>query len=168
MGPMFQLIVTFQRKWVYKPSQTQMNLRLPLTITPSPDGQRTKGSRPRTIYIPAPLMLDLYDYMQWGEGVKRHSISAGNDQNKLFLSTSGGEYSETSLNTLLNKLKLSGRIDLKVTPHMLRHTYATVELYAESKVKDMANALAWVRDRLGHSSNSLPVGIEFSQRMIYY
>jgi len=35
---------------------------------------------------------------------------------------------------------------------MLRHTFATFELYAESQRRNLASALAWVRDRLGHSS----------------
>jgi site-specific recombinase XerD len=35
---------------------------------------------------------------------------------------------------------------------MLRHTFATLELFAESQRKNLGAALAWVRDRMGHSS----------------
>lgn len=145
-------ISSFQRDCIFKPSADQIGNRLAVDLTPSRGKQRTKGSRPRTIYIPAPLMLELHEYIRWGEGVKRHSKSIGNDSNKLFLTTDGKEYSESALNTLLAKLTATGKINFKVFPHMLRHTFATVELYAESQTKDMAHALAWVRDRLGHSS----------------
>ena len=56
------------------------------------------------------------------------------------------------MGALLNKLYKNNHISFAVTPHMLRHTFATFELYAESSTKDMAQALSWVRDRLGHSS----------------
>jgi integrase len=145
-------LITLQREFIFKPNALQMNSRLQVSLIPSADGQRTKGGRPRTIYIPAPLMMDIYDYMQWGEGVKRHKLAEGIDKTKVFLTGSGQEYSETSLNTLLSRLKSSGKIEFSVSPHLLRHTFATVELFAESKRKDMAQALSWVRDRLGHSS----------------
>ncbi|KAF7961410.1 hypothetical protein AWV80_00185 [Cupriavidus sp. UYMU48A] len=35
---------------------------------------------------------------------------------------------------------------------MLRHTFATLELYHHSQRLPIAQALAWVRDRLGHTS----------------
>ncbi len=114
-------LITFQRKCVLKPAQSQMNSRLAVDLLPSEGGQKTKGNRPRTIYIPAPLMFEIYDYMHWGEGVRRHALSTGNDQSKVFLTGAGKEYAETSLNTLLAKLKSAGRIDFSVTPHMLRH-----------------------------------------------
>ena len=145
-------IVTLQRNIIFKPDIDRLNRRLSVDLIPSNDGQKTKGNRPRTIYIPAPLMLELFEYLQWGEGVKRHKLCSGSDKTKVFISSAGKHYSETSLNTLLSKHKSSGKIDFDVTPHMLRHTFATIELYAESQTKDMAQALAWVRDRLGHSS----------------
>jgi integrase len=43
-------------------------------------------------------------------------------------------------------------LDFRVTPHMLRHTFATFELYGESQNRNLGYALAWVRDRLGHAS----------------
>lgn len=145
-------LITFQREFVMRPKRTQLNSRLPITLTPSIGGQSTKGNRSRTIYIPAPLMADIHDYLQWGEGARRHNASNGADKSKVFLTGRGKQYSETSLNTLLKRLTSSGHIDFEVTPHMLRHTFATIELYSESRLKDMAQALAWVRDRLGHSS----------------
>jgi integrase len=147
-------LITFQREHVFKPSQKKMNNRLPIDLIPQPGKQSTKGNRARTIYVPAPLMMTLYDYTLFGEGVKRmkHAIMRQEDTSKLFLNYLGKTYSDNSLNSLLNKLYKNRHIDFMVTPHMLRHTYATIELYAESMHKDLAQALSWVRDRLGHSS----------------
>jgi len=147
-------LITFQLESICRPSSSQINNRLPVDLISRPNGQRTKGNRARTIYIPAPLMMELYEYTRFGEGVRRTKLADGIEEHLsyLFLNLKGESFSERALNTLLSKLYQSGRIDFHVTPHMLRHTYATMELYAESHTKDMGQALAWVRDRLGHSS----------------
>lgn len=49
---------------------------------------------------------------------------------------------------LLNNLGLS----FKVTPHTLRHTYATHTLYEMRQRKTQIDPLLYIRDRLGHSS----------------
>ena len=146
-------LLTFQRNKVFKPSESQMNKRLAVDLIPATSRQKTKGDRPRTIYLPGPLMMDLYEYISFGEGVQRHKkVIFDSHKQYLFLNKDGQPFSDNALNTLLNKVYQSGQISFSVTPHMLRHTFATIELYAESSTKDMAQALAWVRDRLGHSS----------------
>jgi len=116
-------LITFQLESVFKPSSSQMNKRLPVDLIPKPGGQRTKGSRSRTIYIPAPLMMELYDYTRFGEGVRRIKLADGIESqlSYLFLNFNGELFSERALNTLLSKLYQTGRIDFSVTPHMLRH-----------------------------------------------
>lgn len=148
-------LTSFQREYVFKPSVAQLSRRLPIDLNPSPGGQRTKGSRPRTIYVPGPLMMELYEYTRFGEGVRRYrkvEHASQNPRRFLFLTDNGDAFSERALNTLLSRLFLGGKMSFLVTPHMLRHTFATIELYAEAQLRDMAHALAWVRDRLGHSS----------------
>lgn len=145
-------ILSFQRSSVFEPSAQQLTKRIPIDLYPQPGGQRTKGSRARTVYVPGPLLRELYDYAVWSEGADRVKKATEADSKYMFLTNAGKEFSENGFNTLLSKLTHSGKISFKVTPHSLRHTYATLELYAESRTKDIAQALAWVRDRLGHSS----------------
>ena len=87
----------------------------------------------------------------------------------LLLNHLGRPFADKGLNDALRKLyrgiTKNGKfyppvISFRVTPHMLRHTFATLELYAESESVDkktghkkgIGYALAWVRDRLGHGS----------------
>jgi integrase len=75
----------------------------------------------------------------------------------VFLSRTGAPWSEKGLNNAYRRLWVSSAgkkpaLAFRVTPHMLRHTFATFELFAESKRTNLAEALAWVRDRLGHRS----------------
>lgn len=151
---------TFPRQYIFDPSVQDRNQRIPIYL--SPVDMALKGHKPRRVYISWQLMKDLFDYLNFGEGgvrAKNYRSSFGIKSPLVFLSQSGNAFSEKGLNNAYRKLwaPADGRapqLSFRVTPHMLRHTFATFELYAESRRQNLGAALAWVRDRMGHSSIS--------------
>jgi integrase len=118
-----------------------------------------KNNRPRRIYIAGRLMKEMFDYVNFGEGAQRaknYRLINGAPSPYVFLNRYGDPWSEIGLCNAYGKMcKSEGApavLDFKVTAHMLRHTFATFELYAESQNRNLGFALAWVRDRLGHAS----------------
>lgn len=149
---------TFPRKYVFDPCAQDRSKRIPIEL--SPRDMSIKGSKPRRIYISWHLMKELFDYLNFGNGAERaksYRQTFGVKTPFVFLNQDGKPWSEKGLNNAYRKLWApdSGKPPIllfRVTPHMLRHTFATLELYAESRRKNMGAALAWVRDRLGHAS----------------
>lgn len=149
---------TFPRKYVFDPSAQDRSKRIPIEL--SPRDMALKGSKPRRIYVSWQLMKELFDYLNFGEGAQRAKMyrqAFGTKAPLVFLNQDGESWSEKGLNNAYRRLWApdDGRppiLSFRVTPHMLRHTFATLELYAESRNKNMGAALAWVRDRLGHTS----------------
>jgi integrase len=160
---------TFPRKYVIDPKGFDKRERIPLHL--DPQDMKLKNDKPRTVYVSWQLMAELHEYTKFGEGVIRansYEKQIGNLPTILFLNDGGHTYSEKGLNNgyrrlwngyLKKRKKYPPVITFHVTPHMLRHTFATLELYHESekldknsRKKGLGHALAWVRDRLGHSS----------------
>lgn len=160
---------TFPRKYVFDPRGLDPRKRIRLDIKPS--DMRLKGSKPRTVFIPWQVMATMYEFTCFGEGVERARIyhdREGYEPSVLFLAKDGRPFAPKGLNDAYRKLcrdyekngkKQSRKIVFHVTPHMIRHTFATLELYHEAETLDkygrnkgMGHALTWVRDRLGHSS----------------
>ena len=148
---------TFPSKYLFDPSPARRSQRISVDLSPS--DMMIKNNRPRRVYIAGRLMKDMFDYANFGEGAQRaknYRLINGAPSPYVFLNRYGDPWSETGLCNAYAKLcKTQGSpaiLDFKVTPHMLRHTFATFELYAESQNRNLGFALAWVRDRLGHSS----------------
>ncbi|CAI2025009.1 Tyrosine recombinase XerC [Serratia fonticola] len=149
---------SFPRQYIFDPASLDPDKRIPLEL--SPDDMALKGSKPRRIYVSKQMMKDLFDYLNFGEGAQRSKMyrsAFGTRPPVLFLNRNGSHWSDKGLNNAYRKLWASEgtrvqKLSFRVTPHMLRHTFATLELYAESQRKNLGAALAWVRDRLGHSS----------------
>ncbi len=159
---------TFPRKYVFDPTRLNQHKRIRVMLDPR--DMSLKNNKERVIYMSWQLMAHLHEYSQFGEGVERevkYRNTFGVESPMLFLSKRGMPWSEKGLNGAYRKLwtgyELSGNkyppsISFRVTPHMLRHTFATNELYHEQNTtvdgrkKGIGHALAWVRDRLGHSS----------------
>lgn len=155
-----QECLSFPRKYVFDPSLQDRNTRIPICLSPA--DMALKGQKPRRIYVSWQLMKDMFDYLNFGEGVNRarnYRAIVGTKSPLVFLTRDGYAFSDKGLNNLYRKLwaPAEGRLPIlsfRVTPHMLRHTFATFELYAESQRHNLGAALAWVRDRMGHSSIS--------------
>lgn len=152
---------TFPRKYLFDVSRSDRGERLPINL--DPNDMKLKGSRPRKIYMSVSLMRRLNRYVELGVGASRAKHfheTYGRNPSPVFLNRHGQALSERMLNVSYRRLwnpqsrgGTGGQVlSFKVHPHLLRHTFATHELYAQALIKDTASALAWVRDRLGHSS----------------
>lgn len=152
-------ITSFSVDHIVKPDLSNMNRRVPIYLEPQQNGQRTKGSKSRTVYISVILMHELWDYLNFGERViraRQYKEKYGHNSPFVFLNRFGEPLSEQSINNAYSRLYQGpkNKISFRVSPHKLRHTYATIELYAESQRVGTTKALLWVQKRLGHSSIS--------------
>jgi len=101
---------------------------------------RGKGSKERIVIYSKECENTLNTYLNDGR-VKLNKYN----NSYLILNKNGGQITTTSIRNILNKIKLLSCTNSKVTPHMLRHTFAT----------DMLNNgadLVSVKELLGHES----------------
>ena len=70
--------------------------------------------------------------------------------NYLFEGMNGGKYSTTSVANILKKAALKAGLQKNVTPHMLRHSFATHLL-------EQGTDLRYIQKLLGHNSSKTPI-----------
>lgn len=110
--------------------------------------------------------IDLFDQtvLVYGKGSKERRIQIGNDDvvkvlkeykkeyvtqiekcEYFFANQSGKKLSDQVVRRMINKYSSIAAIDLHITPHMFRHTFATSLLEADVDIR-------YIQDMLGHSS----------------
>ena len=110
--------------------------------------------------------VNLYDksILIYGKGSKERKIQIGNDDvihvleeykaaflpemqscNHFFSNQSGKALSDQSIRRMINKYTSLAAIELHITPHMFRHTFATSLLEADVDIR-------YIQEMLGHSS----------------
>ncbi len=110
--------------------------------------------------------IDLFDQtvLVYGKGSKERRIQIGNDDvikilkeykkeyeseiencNYFFANQSGKKLSDQAVRRMINKYSSIAAIDLHITPHMFRHTFATSLLEADVDIR-------YIQEMLGHSS----------------
>jgi integrase/recombinase XerD len=94
---------------------------------------QAKGHKDRYVVLSEKILILLQNYYQ-----------EYRPKDYLFNGEGGGMYSEESVRNILNAARLKAKIDKRVTPHTLRHSYATHML--ENGVD-----LRYVQAMLGHS-----------------
>lgn len=93
-----------------------------------------KGNKDRLTVLSPKVLTDLRTYFkQW------------QPSNYLFEGNSGKQYSASSVKRILEKAALKANINKRVTPHMLRHSFATHLL-------ESGTDLRYIQKILGHSS----------------
>jgi len=142
-------LATFPVSYVIETAQHEIFKEF-VRVKLDPKTMKTKGGKGRGIDIPIRMMEDLRQYV-----IHRRSaleILSGQMQQSLFLNKQGQPWADggRGLNNLYRRLGLP----FKVTPHILRHTYATHTLYGLRERQSRFDPLLYVRDRLGHSSVS--------------
>lgn len=100
----------------------------------------------------------------YGKGAKERKIQIGNDDvagilekyrndfhaeinncGHFFVNQNGRELSDQAVRRMINKYTALAAIDLHITPHMFRHTFATSLLEADVDIR-------YIQEMLGHSS----------------
>lgn len=110
--------------------------------------------------------VNLYDksILIYGKGSKERKIQIGNDDvihvlekyktvflsamqscNHFFANQSGRPLSDQSIRRMINRYTSLAAIELHITPHMFRHTFATSLLEADVDIR-------YIQEMLGHSS----------------
>lgn len=110
--------------------------------------------------------VNLYDknILIYGKGSKERKIQIGNDDvihileeykatflsetqscNYFFVNQSGKAVSDQSIRRMIHKYTSLAAIELHITPHMFRHTFATSLLEADVDIR-------YIQEMLGHSS----------------
>jgi integrase/recombinase XerD len=95
-----------------------------------------KGNRDRYTLLSESLLINLREYF------KEYK-----PREYLFEGASGGEYTGTSVQAIVRKAAYNAGIAKKVTPHTLRHSFATHLL-------ENGTDLRYIQSLLGHSSSS--------------
>ncbi|MBE0480575.1 MAG: tyrosine recombinase [Dehalococcoidia bacterium] len=99
-----------------------------------------KGSRERIALIGGPAASALADYMDRA----RLKLMGKDETNALFLNRFGCRLSERGIQNMVRKYARKAGIDMRVFPHVMRHTFATHLL-------DGGADLRSVQDLLGHA-----------------
>lgn len=145
-------LATFPLSYVFDPDLTSSggrNVRVHLDPHDG-SGMKTKGSKPRDIYMPRGLMKDLHHYAKHYRGERGH----GSGCKALFLNQAGRAYAADGKGLERIVRELGKQAGLTVWPHLLRHTYATHTLIALQRHGDRnrVEPMVFLQRQLGHSS----------------
>ncbi len=100
-----------------------------------------KGAKERIVPIYDPAMEALAEYLILG----RPKLGRFQDENAMFLNARGGRISRQGLWMQLKKIALAAGVTRHVTPHMLRHSFA-------SHLLNGGASLRHVQELLGHEN----------------
>jgi len=100
-----------------------------------------KGNKERWTFLGEPACRAMRTYLE----TARPLLAGRRPSQALFLNRSGGRLSVRSISTIVREAGLAAGIGFEVTPHVLRHTFATHLL-------DGGADLRTVQELLGHSS----------------
>jgi integrase/recombinase XerC len=103
-----------------------------------------KGAKERIALLGNPAMAALRAYVDGGRPVFLAQGAQGQTSNALFLNRFGGRLTTRSVMSILSKYRRVAGLEKRVTPHTLRHTFATHLL-------DGGADLRSVQELLGHA-----------------
>jgi tyrosine recombinase XerC len=100
-----------------------------------------KGKKERIVPIGDRALQAVRDYL------KKRRLAGGKDDRALFFNKNGGRLTDRSVRRIINKYILKTSIQQKISPHTLRHSFATHLL-------DHGADLRSVQELLGHANLS--------------
>jgi len=101
-----------------------------------------KGSKERIVYIGSYALDSINDYLN-----VRNELLKGKQNNYLFLNHLGKNITTRGIRDIIDKILLKSSMNLKMTPHTFRHSFATMMLNEGCDLKS-------VQELLGHVSLS--------------
>jgi len=112
---------SFPRNYVFDPARLNRRDRIRLDLRP--EHMELKYYRPRTVYVSWQMMMELHQYVRFGERARRASGNANTGQTVLFLNRDGAPFSKKGLNNAFRRLWSGEKapLEFRVSPHMLRH-----------------------------------------------
>ncbi|MGE8327118.1 tyrosine-type recombinase/integrase [Pseudomonas urmiensis] len=145
-------LATFPLCYIFDPDQKNQNKRnFVISIDPSDgSGIKTKGSKARDIYISRRLLAETTRYIQKQRN-ERSSLSKTLTRT-LFVNHQGAPYANGGKGIERIIRSYGARIGIRLHPHMLRHTYATLTLRALQVSRSHIDPLIFLQRQLGHAS----------------
>jgi integrase/recombinase XerD len=104
---------------------------------------RRKGGKTATVAVPAPAVVALNFYLGTTGADVVHSMGPGMSR-PLFTTSSGEPWQRSEAARTVQRLARKAGIDGKISPHSLRHTFATIAL-------DSGTSLHALQDSMGHA-----------------
>ncbi|UVM05748.1 tyrosine-type recombinase/integrase [Pseudomonas laurylsulfatiphila] len=145
-------IATFPLAYIYDPDKTssrERNLRIHLDPNDG-HGMLTKGNKARDIYVTRRFLSELHRYVIQTRG-ERSAISRS-EQKPVFLNQFGEPFADDGKCIGRIIRNIGKTLNIKVHPHMLRHTYATHTLVTLQGNSSGIEPLVFLQRQLGHNS----------------
>ena len=102
-----------------------------------------KGNKERLVFLNEHAINTLNDYLD----NSRDELLAGRKSDKLFINHIGGDLTTRGVRDIIDNIIKKAALNIKVTPHMFRHTFATMLLNEGCSLKS-------VQELLGHANLS--------------
>lgn len=147
-------IASFPLAYIFDPDKAgrhERNIRIHLDPHDG-HGMRTKGSKPREIYISRRFLADLHRYVVQVRGERASLSRTRTNHEPLFLNQFGEPFADDGKRIARIVREIGKRAGIRVHTHMLRHTYATHTLVTLQRNRGSVDPLVFVQRQLGHSS----------------
>lgn len=102
-----------------------------------------KGNKERLVFLNEHAIDTLNDYLD----NSRNELLAGRKSDRLFINHIGGDLTTRGVRDIIDNIIKKAALNIKVTPHMFRHTFATMLLNEGCSLKS-------VQELLGHANLS--------------
>ena len=107
---------------------------------------RGKGRKERVVPVGDPALTALREYLENRKEVSE-TLSYGGSKDPVFVGKSGARLSARTVARILDKMVLMSGLKRKISPHVLRHTFATHMMEAGADLRA-------IQELLGHKSLS--------------